>query len=90
VLPALLTRLGDSDPVVRLAAHEELRKRTGQDFGYLPWASSDERSSAIARWRAWLAQKHAGPSVTPSPQLTSTGVPKRKVRRIMASRASDP
>ncbi len=52
VLPVLLTRLGDSDPVVRLAAHEELRKRTGQDFGYLPWASPEERSSAIERWRA--------------------------------------
>jgi hypothetical protein len=55
VVPALVGRLGDSDPVVRLAAHEELRRRTGQDFGYVPWASAEERASAIGRWRAWLA-----------------------------------
>ncbi len=29
VVPALVGRLGDSDPVVRLAAYEELRRRTG-------------------------------------------------------------
>ena len=56
-LPALVGRLGDSDPVVRLAAHEELRKRTGQDFGYVPWASADERTGAVERWQAWLAQR---------------------------------
>ncbi|MFI5454233.1 MAG: hypothetical protein ACHRXM_02165 [Isosphaerales bacterium] len=56
VVPALVGRLGDADPVVRLAAHEELRRRTGQDFGYVPWASSEERSAAIDRWRAWLGQ----------------------------------
>jgi hypothetical protein len=90
VLPVLVARLGDSDPVVRLAAHEELRKRTGQDFGYLPWASPEERSSAIERWRAWMAQGHAGKGITPSPQLTSTGPPNRKVRRVKASLVSDP
>jgi hypothetical protein len=90
VLPVLVTRLGDSDPVVRLAAHEELRKRTGQDFGYLPWASPEERSSAIGRWRAWMAQGHSGKGITPSPQLTSTGPPNRKVRTVKASLASEP
>ncbi len=90
VLPALLTHLGDSDPVVRLAAHEELRKRTGQDFGYLPWASPEERSTAIERWRAWMSQAPAGNGVTPSPQLAATETRKRKVRRIKASTSSDP
>jgi hypothetical protein len=89
-LPALVGRLGDSDPVVRLAAHEELRKRTGQDFGYLPWASAEERSDAIERWQAWLRSGQAGGSVTPSPQLASTGARKRPVRRIKATRTSDP
>ena len=56
VVPALVGRLGDADPVVRLAAHEELRRRTGRDFGYVPWASPEERSTAIDRWRAWLGQ----------------------------------
>ena len=90
VLPALLTRLGDSDPVVRLAAHEELRKRTGQDFGYLPWASPEERSPAIERWRAWMSQAApAGNGITPSPQLTGTQSRKRKIRKVKASQTSD-
>jgi hypothetical protein len=89
VLPVLVTRLNDSDPVVRLAAHEELRKRTGQDFGYLPWASPEERSPAVGRWRAWLSQAHLDNGITPSPQLTSTEVRKRKVRRVKASPTSD-
>ena len=53
VIPALIDRLGDTDPVVRLSASEELRKRTGQDFGYLPWGDLVERQRAIDQWRAW-------------------------------------
>jgi hypothetical protein len=56
VVPALVGRLEDGDPVVRLAAYEELRKRTGRDFGYLPWESPENRSHAVDRWRAWLGQ----------------------------------
>src|SRR4051812_27803877 len=51
-VPALIARLDDPDPVVRLSAHEALRKRTGQDFGFLPWAEPAERGKAIARWRS--------------------------------------
>src|SRR5262249_23278125 len=68
VLPTLVSRLADTDPVVRLAAHEELRQRTGQDFGYLPWASPQERSSAIERWRAWMSQGQGAVPITASPQ----------------------
>ena len=39
VLPALIARLDDPDVVVRMAAHEELKRRTRRDFGYVPWAS---------------------------------------------------
>jgi hypothetical protein len=56
VLTALVGRLADADPVVRLAAHEELRRRTGQDFGFIPWASPEERAGAVERWRTWLGQ----------------------------------
>src|SRR5207247_1240576 len=49
VVPALVGRLDDADPVVRLAAHEELRRRTGRDFGFVPWASTAERAGAIGR-----------------------------------------
>ncbi len=45
VVPALISRLEDEDPVVRLAANEELRQRTGRDFGYVPWASDEERAA---------------------------------------------
>lgn len=53
VIPPLIEHLDDLDAVVRLSAHEELRKRTGQDFGYVPWADAAERAPAVARWRAW-------------------------------------
>jgi hypothetical protein len=58
-VPALLGRLDDTDPVVRLSAHEELKRRSGKDFGYLPWADRTERSGAIARWRAWWSARQA-------------------------------
>ncbi len=73
VMSALVDRLSDSDPVVRLAAHEKLRKRTGRDFGYVPWASPEERAGAIEQWRAFAGQgsgspnRHAQPPVLPAP-----------------------
>jgi HEAT repeat protein len=58
-VPALLDRLSDPDPVVRLSAHEALKRRTGQDFGYVPWAEPNDRRAAAARWRAWWSQRQA-------------------------------
>src|SRR5262245_5136519 len=60
VVPALIERLNDPDPVVRLTAHEELRRRTGQNFGYLPWAPPAERAHAVQKWRAWWQQHQSG------------------------------
>lgn len=54
VLPALVSRLEDSDPVVRMAAGDELKRRTRRDFGFVPWASPEERAVAVGRWRSWL------------------------------------
>lgn len=65
VVPALLDRLDDRDPVVRLAAYEELHKGTGQTFGYVPWATEGERKSAVERWREWWR--------TRQPALARTG-----------------
>jgi HEAT repeat protein len=59
VIPPLLDHLDDPDAVVRLSAHEELRKRTGQEFGYVPWADAAERAPAVARWRAWWNARKA-------------------------------
>lgn len=65
VVPALVARLEDEDPVVRLAATEELKKRTGRDFGFVPWASPEDRARAVAQWRSWLT---APPMPAGSPQ----------------------
>jgi hypothetical protein len=90
VVPALVARLGDEDPVVRLAANEELRKRTGRDFGYVPWASDEERADAIARWRAWMAAPPMPAGAVkpterpPSPAKAATQAPSRRERRRRA------
>ncbi|MFO0909135.1 MAG: hypothetical protein U0794_12435 [Isosphaeraceae bacterium] len=62
-VPTLIDRLEDSDPVVRLAAYEELKKDTGKSFGYKPWASPSDRLSAVARWRDWWNQRRGQPSI---------------------------
>ncbi len=64
VLPVLIDRLEDRDPVVRLAAFEQLRKDTGQTFGYVPWAGEPDRAKAVARWRAWWRLQQGAPAGT--------------------------
>ncbi|GAC1473792.1 MAG: hypothetical protein NVSMB9_23070 [Isosphaeraceae bacterium] len=59
VVPALIDRLEDRDPVVRLVAYEELKKGTGKTFGYIPWAGDTERAGAVSRWRAWWKDRQA-------------------------------
>ncbi|WP_169972947.1 hypothetical protein [Tautonia rosea] len=61
-IPALIEHLEDVDPVVRLSSHEALRQRTGQDFGFVPYGTPEERSAAVARWRAWWASQMAAPA----------------------------
>lgn len=59
VVPALIDRLEDHDPVVRLAAYEELKKGTGRTFGFVPWGGDAERAGAVSRWRAWWKERQA-------------------------------
>lgn len=59
VVPGLLNSLDDRDAVVRLAASEELKSRSGQDFGYVPYAEPEDRAPAASRWRAWWAARQA-------------------------------
>jgi hypothetical protein len=72
--------------VVRLAASEELRKRTGKDFGFVAWASPEERATAIARWRSWLkaplmpADSIKSPELPPLPTETAQAA-RRQARR---------
>jgi hypothetical protein len=60
VIPALIERLNDRDPVVRLSANEELRRRTGQDFGFVAWLKPTDQAEAIGRWRSWWQTQQAG------------------------------
>ncbi len=82
VMPALVDRLSDPDPVVRLAAHEELRKRTTRDFGYVPWASAEDRAGPTERWKAFVMRgietpelpvRPVAPTVSPSKTLPAAG-----------------
>jgi len=59
-IPALIDRLQDPDPVVQLTANEELKRITGQDFGFANWLDKEERLTAAGRWRAWWIQRQAG------------------------------
>ncbi len=56
-IPAWIGRLDDKDPVVRMAANESLKKRTGQDFGFVAWAEPGPRTAAVTKWKAWWAAK---------------------------------
>jgi hypothetical protein len=85
VLPALVERLSDSDPVVRLAAHEELRKRTGCDFGYVPWADPEEQVGAIDQWRDWVGLGKAS-----FPRPVAAPVPPSKAPAVATSPAPVP
>jgi len=63
-----LAMVSHPDEVVRLTAHDELRRRTGQDFGFVPWAGPAERAAAVARWRAWWQAAGAGGRAPASPE----------------------
>lgn len=68
VIPTLIEKLHDPDAVVRMTAHEELRRRTGQDFGYKPWAEPVERAPAVEAWRRWWqAHRAAHPVAAAGP-----------------------
>lgn len=81
--PALVGKLEDSDPAVRLAAHEELKRSTGQDFGFVPWADPAERSTAVGRWKAWLGR-------TPRPISQAVGRARRRLKRGDRAEMSTP
>lgn len=96
VVPALIGRLDDEDPVVRMAANEELRQRTGQDFGYVAWASPEERAQAVSRWRTWLtgppmpAGSLQSPQMAMAPVAMSPQATRRQMRRQRRRRAQPP
>lgn len=60
-IPRLIGLLNDTDPVVRMVAHESLKQRTGRDFGYVPWDGEAERAGAVGEWDRWWASHAEGP-----------------------------
>jgi hypothetical protein len=54
--PDLVALLQDPQPLLAEKAHAALRQLTGQDFGPADDAPPDDRSRAVAAWRAWLAE----------------------------------
>ncbi len=86
----LVARLSDSDPVVRMAAHEELRRRTGQDFGYVAWGSPEERAAAAERWKSYVATiPEASPTTVRPAGLRSHEHPSRRPKRRRRSGSSE-
>jgi hypothetical protein len=69
VMPSLIAKLNDPDAVVRMTAIEELRRRTGQDFGYAPWEDEGGRAQSVMAWQNWWKAQQGG--VTASSQLAS-------------------
>ncbi|MDR3637105.1 MAG: hypothetical protein P4L84_25100 [Isosphaeraceae bacterium] len=59
VIPGLIGQLEDPDPVVQLTANEELKRVTGQDFGFAAWLDPAERKAAVDRWSGWWKQREA-------------------------------
>lgn len=86
VVPALVGRLEDDDPVVRMAAGEELRKRTGQDFGFVAWASPEERAAAVARWRSWMKAPPMPAQAVKAPEVQRVAADSSQVARRPARR----
>jgi hypothetical protein len=51
----MLKLLGHADPGVRMAASQKLKNHLGQDFGFNPIGSEEERVAAVEKWREYLA-----------------------------------
>jgi zinc/manganese transport system permease protein len=47
----------DSPALIRDEAHQLLLERSGEDFGYDPFAPPRDNATAIASWRDWVARQ---------------------------------
>ncbi len=54
---ALIRKLDNDDPAVRLFAARSLEELTGETFGYRYHHSRHDRRAAVDRWRAWLDER---------------------------------
>lgn len=81
VIPQLIGQLNDADAVVRMTASEELKRRSGQDFGYKPWADPAERAPAVAKWQSWWAAQPGQSAGRTNSQVSPTHARRRLFRR---------
>jgi HEAT repeat protein len=56
-LEVLIEGLDDPDARLRAKCLAVLAERTGQRFGFEADAAPEDRAAAIARWRAWMANR---------------------------------
>src|SRR5437016_5105833 len=53
----LVTDLSSDDPAIRLYSINALQRLTGQTFGYIYYATEDQRKPAVQRWQRWLTNR---------------------------------
>ena len=81
-VPAMIDRLGDTDPVVRMTAFDALKKRTHQDFEFKWYAPVEDQKSAVERWHAWWRERAAQAAYPKDDQLRKVSIqPDRKRRK---------
>ncbi len=66
-VPDLLRRLDDDDDAVRYYAHIGVKRLTGQDLGFRPYAARAERAAAVRRWWTWYEQHSAASTASAPP-----------------------
>jgi HEAT repeat protein len=76
-VPALIERLDDEDPAVRLQAAAALREITGHDTGYEAYFSPAERQRHVGLWRAWWAARSRAAPVPATRPPTPVPPPSR-------------
>jgi hypothetical protein len=82
VVPTLIAKLDDPDGVVRMTAIEELKRRTGQDLGYVPWGGPEDRARSVAAWRGWWRQQSgAAYASSQAPPRRLTAAEYRRLKR---------
>ena len=77
VMRTLVGRLADDDPVVRLAAHEELRKRSGLRLSALFRGQATRNAPALATLEGLVGTGH-GISQPPMARSVAPPSPPRK------------
>ena len=64
-VPELIEMLDDEDPTVRMLASSSLRRITGRDTGYLPFAAPAIRRAQRDEWRVWWNARQQTGAVAP-------------------------